>query len=59
VDRRLSGKAYFEAMFGAKIRHFRQSAAIVLFLTCVAEDEMGAFLQPKQLQPGYVSSYLI
>jgi hypothetical protein len=26
-------KAYFEAMFGARIRHFRQSMAIVLFCT--------------------------
>jgi len=25
------GKAHFEAMFGAKIRHFRQSTAIVIF----------------------------
>jgi len=25
------GKAHFEAMFGARNRHFRQSTAIVLF----------------------------
>jgi len=42
------GKAHFEDMFGAGIRYFRQSTAIVLFCP----------LQPKQLRPDNVSSYI-